>query len=76
MLVFEAQPAILTGGAPEPDKWLTVRAVSAGSGRGPILVGKLEAGGGSLASTQRATNSYVKLQGDILPHAKIFSSDV
>ena len=49
-----------------------MRALSADRGHGPILLGKLEAGGGSLASTQRATNSYVKLQGDVLPRAKIF----
>jgi hypothetical protein len=29
-----------------PDKWLTMRTISAGGGHGPILLGKLEAGGG------------------------------
>ena len=49
--------------APDPDKWLTMRTVSAGGGHGPILLGKLEAGGaGSIALTQRPTNSYVNLQ--------------
>jgi hypothetical protein len=32
-------------GAPDPDKWLTMRTVSAGGGHGPILLGKSEAGG-------------------------------
>jgi hypothetical protein len=31
--------------APDPDKWLTMRTVSAGGGHGPILLGKSEAGG-------------------------------
>ena len=30
----------------EPDKWLTMRTVSAGGGHGPNLLGKSEAGGG------------------------------
>ena len=34
------------GVVPVPDKWLTMRTVSAGGGHGPILLGKLEAGGG------------------------------
>ncbi len=34
--------------APEQDKWLTMRTVSAGSGHGPILFGKSEAGEGQL----------------------------
>ena len=34
-----------SGVAPDPDKWLTMRTVSAGGGHGPILLGKLEAGG-------------------------------
>ena len=55
-----------SGVAPDPDKWLTMRTVSAGGGHGPILLGKSEAGGGSIASTQRPTNSYVNLQGDFL----------
>ncbi len=58
--------------AQDPDKWLTMRTVSAGGGHGPILLGKSEAGGGSIASTQRPINSYVNLQGDFIPHAKIF----
>ena len=29
-----------------PDKWLTMRTVSAGGGHGPILLGKSEVGGG------------------------------
>jgi hypothetical protein len=33
-----------SGVAQEPDKWLTMRTVSAGGGHGPILLGKLEAG--------------------------------
>ena len=60
------------GVAQDPDKWLTMRTVSAGSGHGPILLGKSEAGGGSIASTQRPINSYVNLQGDFIPHAEIF----
>ena len=56
-----------------PDKWLTMRTVSAGGGHGPILLGKSEAGGReSIASTQRPTNSYVNLQGDFLHRAEIF----
>ena len=51
--------------APEPDKWLAMRTVSAGGGHGPILLGKSE-GGGSIASTQRPTNSYVNPQRDFL----------
>jgi hypothetical protein len=35
-----------SGVVPEPDKWLTMRTVSAGGGHGPILLGKLKAGGG------------------------------
>ena len=59
--------------AQDPDKWLTMRTVSAGSGHGPILLGKLEAGGGgSIALTQRPPNSYVSLQGDFLHRAEIF----
>jgi hypothetical protein len=34
------------GVAQEPDKWLTMRTVSAGGGHGPNLLGKFEAGGG------------------------------
>ena len=34
-----------SGVAQEPDKWLTMRTVSAGGGHGPILLGKSEAGG-------------------------------
>jgi hypothetical protein len=34
------------GVAQEPDKWLTMRTVSAGGGHGPNLLGKSEAGGG------------------------------
>ena len=56
-----------SGVAPDPDKWLTMRTVSAGGGHGPILLGKLEAGEwGSISLTQRPTNSYVNLQGDFL----------
>jgi hypothetical protein len=58
--------------APDPDKWLTVRTVSAGGGHGPMLLGKSEAGGGSIASTQRPINSYVNLQEDILHGAEFF----
>ena len=61
-----------SGVAPDSDKWLTVRTVSAGGSHGPILIGKSEAGGGSIASTQRPTNSYVNLQGDFLHRAEIF----
>jgi hypothetical protein len=35
-----------SGVAPDPDKWLTMRTVSAGGGHGPNLLGKSEAGGG------------------------------
>ena len=56
----------------DPDKWLTMRTVSVGGGHGPILLGKSEAGGGSIASTQRPINSYVNLQGDFLHRAEIF----
>ena len=35
-----------SGVAPDPDKWRTMRTVSAGGGPGPILLGKSEAGGG------------------------------
>ncbi len=34
-----------SGVAPDPDKWLTMRTISAGSGHGPILLGKSESGG-------------------------------
>jgi len=34
------------GVVPDPDKWLTVRTVSAESGHGSIMLGKSEAGGG------------------------------
>ena len=34
-----------SGVVPDPDKWLTMRTVSAGGGHGPILLGKSEAGG-------------------------------
>ncbi len=37
-----------SGVAPEPDKWLTMRTNSAGGSHGPILLGKLEAGGDQL----------------------------
>ena len=50
--------------AQDSEKWLTMRTVSAGGGHGPILLGKSEAGGGSIALTQRPINSYVNLQGD------------
>jgi hypothetical protein len=43
-----------------------MRTVSAGGGHGLILLGKSEAGGGSIASAHRPTNSYVNLQGDFL----------
>jgi hypothetical protein len=36
------------GVAPDPDKWLTMRTVSAGGGHGPIVLGKSEAGGGGV----------------------------
>jgi len=53
--------------APRRTNLLTMRTVSAGGSHGPILLGKSEAGGrGSIASTQRPTNSYVNLQGDFL----------
>ncbi len=61
-----------SGVAPDPDKWLTMRTDSAGGGHGPILLGKSEAGGGSIASTQRPTNFYVNLPGVFLPQAEIF----
>ncbi len=35
-----------SGVAPDPDKWLTMRTISAGGGHGPNLLGKLEAGEG------------------------------
>ena len=35
-----------SGVAPEPDKWLTMRAVSTGGDHGPNLLGKSEPGGG------------------------------
>ncbi len=35
-----------SGVAPNPDKWLTMRTVSAGGGHGPNLLGKSKAGGG------------------------------
>ncbi len=62
--------------APEPDEWLTMRTVTAGCRRRPWYdfireVGFGE-GGGSLESTERDTNSYVKLQGDFLPQADFF----
>jgi len=56
----------------DPDKWLTTRTVPAGGGHGPILVGKSEAGGGSIVSPQRPINSYVNLQGVFIPLAEIF----
>jgi hypothetical protein len=59
---------------PDPDKWLTMRTVSAVGGHGPILLGKSEAGGGAIASNTRPTNSYVNLQGDVLHPAEIFTS--
>ena len=57
---------------PEPDKRLTMRTVSAGGRHGPNLLGKSEAGGGVIASTQRPTHSYFSLQGDFLHRAEIF----
>jgi hypothetical protein len=56
----------------EPDKWLTRRTVSVGSDHGWSDSGREvgTSGGGSLASNQRATNSYVKLQGDFLHRAR------
>ena len=59
--------------ASEPDKWLTRRTVSVGSGHGWSDFGKevgTGGGGGSLVSNQRATNSDVKLQGDFLSRAR------
>ena len=35
-----------SGVAQDPDKWLTMRTVSASGGHGPILLGKSKAGGG------------------------------
>jgi hypothetical protein len=35
-----------SGVTPDPDKWLTMRTVSAGGGHGPNFLGKAEAGGG------------------------------
>jgi hypothetical protein len=58
--------------APDPDKWLTMRTVSAGGGHGPILLGKSEAGGGSIVSTQRPTTSYVNVQGEFLHPSRDF----
>jgi hypothetical protein len=64
-----------SGVAPDPDKWLTMRTVSAGGGHGPILSGKSEAGGaGSTASTQSPTNSYMNLQGDFYIEQRFFTS--
>ncbi len=57
---------------PEPEKWLSMRTVSAGGGHGLILLGKSEAEGGSMGLTQRPTNSYVNQQGDFLPQAEMF----
>ena len=58
--------------AQDPDKWLTMRTVSASGGHGLNLLGKSEAGGGSIALTQRPIDSYVSLQGDFLHQAEIF----
>ena len=44
-----------------------------GTGTAVILLGKSETGGGSIASKQRPTNSYVYLQGDFITQAEIFS---
>ena len=63
-----------SGVAPDPDKWLTMRTVSAGGGHGPNLLGKSEAGGGSIALTQRPINSYVSLQGDFYIEQRFFTS--
>ena len=57
--------------APDPDNWLATGTVSAG-GDCLILLGKSNRGGGVTAWTHRPINSYVKLQGDFLPLAKIF----
>ncbi len=60
--------------APEPDKWLATGTVSAGGGHGPILFGESEVGGRGFTSlTHRATNSYVKQQGDFLPQPRFFT---
>ena len=61
--------------ASEPDKWLTRRTVSVGSGHGWFDFGKevgTGGGGGSLVSNQRANNSYVKLQGVFYLVQKIY----
>ena len=52
-----------------------MRTVSAGGGLGPILLGKSEAGGGSIALTQRPINSYVNLQGDFIYIGRVKFSD-
>jgi hypothetical protein len=67
-----------SGVAPDPDKWLNTRTVSAGGGHGPILLGKSEArGAGSIASTKRPANSYVNLQGDFyIEHGFFFIGHV
>ena len=49
------------GVAPDPDNWLTMRTISAGGGHGPIVLGKLEAGGEVNCVTQRSINSYFYL---------------
>jgi hypothetical protein len=49
-----------------------MRTVSAGGGHGPILLGKSEAGGGSIASTKRPTSSYVNLQGVFFSSSRDF----
>ena len=43
-----------------------MRTISAGGSHGLILLGKSEAGGGSIVSTQIPINSYVNLQGDFI----------
>ena len=59
------------GVAPDPDKWLTTRTVSAGGSHVPILFGKSEVGGVN-CTTQRSSNSCINLQGDSLPRDDIF----
>ena len=36
------------------------------------FIGEVKSGGGSLASAQRHSDSYVNLQGDVLPQAETF----
>jgi hypothetical protein len=62
-----------SGVAPDPDKWLTMRTVSAGGGHGPILfIREVGSGGGGQLRRPRDLLSYVNLEGDFLHRAEIF----